>query len=451
MVRKQRKALTKELKKSVFMAVLGRVVKGALSNGAFTEVAVVFDLSPRTVSSLWHSILKMIPNMQTNAPLDAIAIAKALNDDMFQTYFQNGGRKRVYDPEEVLREIENVPLNKRRSVRSTAGAMGISKSTIARLIKEKKLKAFTLSLKPKLSDDHLSARLDPCLSKIDMTSLNGVAGLKYTTMYNEIHLDEKWFYLVQEGARYYLLCDELPPTKSVQHKSHITKVMFLSAVARPRFLPHDKQWFDGLIGIYPVGDLGAYQRNTAGKHRAGDPKWVDQGMTRERYRSMLLEQVLPDIKAKMPMPANNKLIIQQDGAKPHLLTKDPAFEQKVEELFGKKDAIQLYTQPAQSPDLNVNDLGFFNALQSHFYKHSPEDSLELIAIVKDAFVDFPVNKLNRIWLSLQQCWNKIIEYRGDNIYTMPHMNKEKLEREGTLPTVLTVTNEAFKYPPFVAG
>jgi hypothetical protein len=27
-------------------------------------------------------------------------------------------------------------------------------------------------------------------------------------MYNEIHIDENWFYLVQEGVRYYLACNE---------------------------------------------------------------------------------------------------------------------------------------------------------------------------------------------------------------------------------------------------
>jgi len=32
------------------------------------------------------------------------------------------------------------------------------------------------------------------------------------------------------------------------------------------------------------------------------------------------------------------------------------------ETLGLSDSIQLVTQPASSPDVNVNDLGFFNAL-----------------------------------------------------------------------------------------
>jgi len=218
--------------------------------------------------------------------------------------------------------------------------------------------------------------------------------------------------------------------------------MFLSAVARPRYLPHHHRWFDGLIGIYPVGEMGVYERNSR-LHKVGDPKWKNMTMDRDRYRKMMIEQVLPDVKAKMP--SCTKILIQQDGAKSHLLERDVAFEQKVEELFGDVDAVELKTQPAQSPDLNVNDLGFFCSLQSHYYQHSPKDSIDLINMVKQAFASYPCNTLNRIWLSLQQCMNEIIEHRGDNNYKLPHMNKDRLERLGVLPTVLEVTQEAQQY------
>ena len=40
------------------------------------------------------------------------------------------------------------------------------------------------------------------------------------------------------------------------------------------------------------------------------------------------------------------------------------------------------------------------------------------------------------------CWNKIINYLGDNDYKIPHMNKSKMEWEGTLPMVLHVKDSA---------
>jgi hypothetical protein len=63
----------------------------------------------------------------------------------------------------------------------------------------------------------------------------------------------------------------------------------------------------------------------------------------------------------------------------------------------------LYTQPAQSPDLNFNDLRFF--------RMSPKDSIELIEMVEDVYMNYPMESVNRIWLTLQSVMNRIIEER----------------------------------------
>jgi hypothetical protein len=84
-------------------------------------------------------------------------------------------------------------------------------------------------------------------------------------------------------------------------------------------------------------------------------------MDRDLYQKMLVDLVLPDIKKKMPVNIN--IMLQQDGAKSHLQEDDEVFKAKVMEMYGDLNAVELYTQPAQSPDLNVNDIGFFNSLQ----------------------------------------------------------------------------------------
>jgi hypothetical protein len=105
-------------------------------------------------------------------------------------------------------------------------------------------------------------------------------------------------------------------------------------------------------------------------------------------------------------------------------------------LYGNEDApVKLYTQPAQSPDLNVNDLGFFASLQSMYYRTSPKNVIELIEMVESY----------HIWLSLQCCMNKIIEEKGDNKYKLPHMKKEILERLNQLAISVAVTQEAHNY------
>jgi hypothetical protein len=153
--------------------------------------------------------------------------------------------------------------------------------------------------------------------------------------------------------------------------------MLFCALARPRYNNTTRRWFDGLIGIYPVGEFNMYQRRSS-NHERGDLKWTNIALDRDEYQRMMIDLVPPDIKRKMPI--NNNIIMQQDGAKAHLPVNDLEFKAKVLELYGNEDAVKLYTQPAQSPDLNVNDLGFFASLQSLYYKISPKNDLELIEI-----------------------------------------------------------------------
>lgn len=49
-----------------------------------------------------------------------------------------------------------------------------------------------------------------------------------------IHVDEKWFFVqeLKQKVRY-LPCEERPKEKTVIHKSHIEKIMFLAAIGRP--------------------------------------------------------------------------------------------------------------------------------------------------------------------------------------------------------------------------
>jgi hypothetical protein len=80
-----------------------------------------------------------------------------------------------------------------------------------------------------------------------------------------------------------------------------------------------------------------------------------------------------------------------------------------------------------------------------YYRKDPKNAIELIEMVESCFNDYHVYKLNRIWLSLQCCMNKIIEEKGDNKYKIPHTNKERLERLNQLPISIAVTQEAHNY------
>lgn len=54
-------------------------------------------------------------------------------------------------------------------------------------------------------------------------------------VYNTIHVNEKWFFMNQTSRKYYLGKEEVEPHRTVKSKRYSTKVMFLAALAIPRW------------------------------------------------------------------------------------------------------------------------------------------------------------------------------------------------------------------------
>ena len=135
---------------------------------------------------------------------------------------------------------------------------------------------------------------------------------------------------------------------------------------------------------------------------------------------------------------NGRIWLQQDGAKSHILEDDVEFKEAVDEIGLN---LTMFTQSPNSPDTNILNLGFFRALQS-FNDDCPVIEEELIKSVEKAYGEYSYHKLNRAWITLQSCWNMIIENDGRNDYKIPHMGKESMEWRGLLPKVLDVTPAA---------
>ena len=251
-----------------------------------------------------------------------------------------------------------------------------------------------------------------------------------------IHIDKKWLYLMKDGQHFIIAVDEEEPYRHVQHKSFLTKIMFLCAVARPRYDMRRNAWFDGKIGIWPIGKWEPAKRSSK-KRAKGTPVWKNQCITRDVYCEYLIEKFLPAVKEKWPT-RNARIRLQQDGAKSHILEDDVEFREAVEEIGLN---LTVFTQSPNSPDTNILDLGFFTAIQS-FNDDCPANEEELIKSVEKAYGEYPFRKLNRVWLTLQSCLNMIIENDGGNDYKIPHMGKKSMERRGLLPPVLDITPAA---------
>jgi hypothetical protein len=78
-------------------------------------------------------------------------------------------------------------------------------------------------------------------------------------------------------------------------------------------------------------------------------------VTKQVYSDMIINNVIPAIRAKWP-DDNKEVFIQHDNANAHFLPDDLPFQ-----ILGAAFSwnITLTGQPANSPDTNINDMGFF--------------------------------------------------------------------------------------------
>ena len=106
------------------------------------------------------------------------------------------------------------------------------------------------------------------------------------------------------------------PKHCVKHKLHITKAMFLCPVARPCFNPCSNSWWDGKLGIWPIGDWEPAKWKSKNRPN-GALVWKNKVVTKEVYQDLLISKLIPSILEKWPRRdmLSRKIFIQQDRAK----------------------------------------------------------------------------------------------------------------------------------------
>ena len=160
-------------------------------------------------------------------------------------------------------------------------------------------------LKPTLMDENKVSRMELALSFINKNDTS-----KFEHMEDLIHIDKKWFYLTKDGQRFIIAADEAEPYRHVQHKSFLTKIMFLCAVARPRYDMNKNAWFDGKIRIWPIRKWELVKWSSK-KRAKGMPVWKNQSITQDVYWEYLIQKLLPAIRQKWPTN-NGRIWLQHD-------------------------------------------------------------------------------------------------------------------------------------------
>jgi hypothetical protein len=176
------------------------------------------------------------------------------------------------------------------------------------------------------------------------------------------------------------------PERYAQNKDHLIKVMFLCAIARPRYDAAGECIFDGKIGMWPFVETRIARRSSPNRP-AGTPETKVINCDKETYRRFMIEKVVTAIKLRWPdRGLNRTVVIQHDGASCHIEDNDVQFNQAAKQGVWN---ICLEKQPAKSPDTNVLDLSFYRALQVKQWSLGSETTIDgLIAQVLQAFAEF---------------------------------------------------------------
>ena len=105
--------------------------------------------------------------------------------------------------------------------------------------------------------------------------------------------------------------------------------------------------------------------------------------------------------------------------------------------------VELVTQHAQSPDLNVNDLGFFASLKSRVWGMNASSIDELVQTIFQQYEEYDGATLERVWQSLFKVYNQKIRKMGDNDFSVEHTGVTARQRAGTLERVVKYGQDAF--------
>jgi hypothetical protein len=428
-------------KYAVFQTFRAMAKHGQLPRGSFTKVAREHKLASHTVTVIWQTGLKNLSIHGPHAPPCML----------FPSHRNKCGRKIVHNRAALKEKFRSTHYKKRATSWDAARVLGISQRHFLRLMNTGLFRTATSRIKPKISPENMQKRVEFAKSQIlPPVAEDGIQVEYYDPQYDTIYLDEKWFYECPVKRRFYLCNDEAVPEKYRRSKNHLTKVMFISAVARPWKtadptaaatvqVSEDTDWyFNGKVGLFPLVDYKTQQRTTQVRAR-GDMYPVTLSLTGDVYSNYIINIILPDVAKKCPPEMKSKEIkLIHDNATPHSKIDMQKFNEKCA-ILGINATINY--QPPQSPDLNINDLSFFASVQSLYYKQTEVQitSIEtLIEAMDYTYAQFNPIKLNRAYLTLFTNYNAIIQSDGKNNYKIKHMSKEMLERKGLLPTKMVV-------------
>ncbi|XP_057808843.1 uncharacterized protein LOC131023314 [Salvia miltiorrhiza] len=378
----RRKDLTSEERQAMAFFLLQNSTDGKLHHGTITAAMAKWGCCRSSVSRLWQAAKKE----QAQGQLVSVQ-SKKINKCR---------RKRVQIDLELISSLE---LHKRGTIRRLATGINCSKSTVGIWISKGLIRAHSSAIRPDLTAPNKLLRLRFSLEQIEYDRICNV--LKFKNMHNVVHIDEKWFYITKANHKFYLTPEETDPHRTCK-----------------KMVPAKRTSKNRLAGTMEEKQI--------------------QSITKEVMKACYISKLIPAIWDKWPQFASKTIYIQQDNARPHIKDNDPDWRAAA---TANGFDIKIIHQPPNSLDTNINDLGWFRAIQSLQVQSVATTEHELVQAVEKSFEELSPHTLNAVFLSLQGCLIEIMKVRGQNCYKLPHMKKGVLSRQGALPMSLEVPKE----------
>ena len=176
-------------------------------------------------------------------------------------------------------------------------------------------------------------------------------------------------------------------------------------------------------------------RAKAAPHAGEEYNKYDVSVTGEVFGEMMINEVFPA--ARQAFAGWSKIIIQLDGARAHTKGRNAkkkagqqktSWEKLMEAAENGQPAIELVVQPANSPDTNKCDLGFFSSLDACLPRVRAYKPDLIVAKVHEAFSEYDPAKLQKLEQTWQLILRRISEHDGDNDYVLPHSKDYGLSR-----------------------
>lgn len=240
--------LTLDARNMMVQFLIANSRNGSVHKGKAKEAAQLYGVHRATVHRVWVTAkLQMAQGIPVNITDKMTGISKV---------------KHVYLD---IEKMEKIAFEKRGTIRRLARELKVSKSSVGRWVKEGAIRHHSNAIKPEITEKNKFQRLNYSLNALEQDS--NANQIKFSSMHNVVHIDEKWFYMTREIERVYKTPGEDDPYRACKSKRFIPKVMFMCAVSRPIFNCDGQVLFDGKIGLFPFTTREPATRNSKNRVR----------------------------------------------------------------------------------------------------------------------------------------------------------------------------------------